>query len=250
LQILSNLANDYGDYIKGTDTPNRIGPKRMVQSGEISPKKMIVAIALTAILTLATGSALIFSSFRGDNGIGILAFFILGFAAIVAAIKYTIGKRPYGYIGFGDLFVFLFFGLVGVMGTYYLQTHLLEWSVLLPAAAIGFFSVGVLNINNMRDCENDKGSGKITLVVFMGHRIARIYYLVLIVCAFLFTMGYTIINFRSFYQFLFLATTPLFIKNVRSVFLNDQPVVLNKELRNLSVSTLIFTLLAGIGSIL
>ncbi len=250
LQILSNLANDYGDYIKGADTPNRIGPKRMVQSGEISPKKMVGAIALTAILTLAAGSALIFSSFRGDNGIGILAFFILGFAAIGAAIKYTIGKHPYGYIGFGDFFVFLFFGLVGVMGTFYLQTHLLEWSVLLPAAAIGFFSVGVLNINNMRDYDNDKESKKITLVVLMGYKRARVYYLILIVCAFLFTLGYTVINFKSFYQFLFLFTTPLFIRNIRSVFQNSQSVVLNTELRNLSVSTLLFTLLLGIGSIL
>ncbi|HEX2934565.1 MAG TPA: 1,4-dihydroxy-2-naphthoate polyprenyltransferase [Bacteroidales bacterium] len=249
LQILSNLANDYGDFIKGTDTKDRIGPKRMVTEGLISPAQMRLAIIVVVILALATGSALIFV---GTGGIGIsskVIYFVLGIASIIAAIKYTVGKRPYGYHGFGDIFVFIFFGLVGVLGSFYLYTHSFRWSLVLPATSIGLLSAGVLNLNNMRDYVNDKQAKKRTLVVLMGSNNAKYYHLALIIGAFLATFVYTMLNFKSPYQFLFFLAAPLCIQDIKRVFQNTQPIELNGELRKLALSTLLFSVTFGVGLI-
>lgn len=184
LQILSNLANDYGDAKKGADNENRIGPERAIQSGAISPKQMLNAIILVSILALISGLALLYLAFKNNLNWTFVGFFVLGIAAIAAAIKYTVGKGAYGYSGFGDLFVFIFFGLVGVVGTYFLQTNHFDWILLLPAITMGCFSVAVLNLNNMRDQVNDKAVGKNTLVVKLGRKNAKIYHGLLFVIAY------------------------------------------------------------------
>ncbi len=247
LQILSNLANDYGDFKKGTDNEERIGPLRMVQSGQITPKQMVIAISVVIILTLATGIALIFSGTEGAGNNIKLFFLVLGIAAIFAAVKYTVGKNPYGYKGFGDIFVFIFFGLIGVLGTYYLHTGTFKPDLILPAAAIGFLSAGVLNLNNMRDYVSDKKAMKRTLVVIMGSEKAKFYHLGLIVGAIATVIIYTIINFNSPFQFLFLIPVPFFVQNVIIVFKNKKPVELNSELKKLAISTLLFSISFGIG---
>ena len=177
LQILSNLANDYGDGIKGTDNNQRLGPIRAIQSGVISEKQMKMAIIIFSILSLIFGLWLVIISL--SNPLIAIGFIALGIAAIVAAIKYTVGKKAYGYNGLGDLFVFIFFGLVGVLGTFYLQTETFSFLNILPAVAVGCFSTAVLNLNNMRDIENDKASNKNTLVVKMGLDQAKKYHLAL-----------------------------------------------------------------------
>lgn len=183
LQILSNLANDYGDGVKGTDNDQRVGPKRAVQSGVISQQQMKVAIIIFSLLSLGFGLWLVFTALSNPILVGI--FIVLGLGAIAAAIKYTVGKKAYGYSGLGDLFVFLFFGLVGVLGTYYLQTESFSFYNVLPAITVGAFSTAVLNLNNMRDIENDKASGKNTLVVKMGLTQAKKYHAGLFLYAYL-----------------------------------------------------------------
>jgi len=185
LQILSNLANDYGDAKKGADNENRIGPERAIQSGAISPKAMLNAIILVSVLALISGVALLYFSFKNNLSWTFAGFFVLGILAIVAAIKYTVGKKAYGYSGLGDVFVFIFFGWVGVAGSFYLQTHHFNLFILLPATTMGCFSVAVLNLNNMRDQVNDKAVGKNTLVVKVGAKNAKIYHGILFVVAYL-----------------------------------------------------------------
>ena len=175
-QILSNFANDYGDGVKGTDNEDRVGPKRAIQSGAITVAQMKRGIVITALLSLLSAVALIYVAFgKKDFGYSLL-FFFLGIASIVAAIKYTVGKGAYGYSGFGDVFVFIFFGLVSVLGSNFLFTKQFDWLLLLPAISIGLLSVAVLNLNNMRDIENDKKSGKNTLVVKIGLENAKHYH--------------------------------------------------------------------------
>lgn len=184
-QVLSNFANDYGDGIKGTDD-NRTGEKRLVASGAITPKQMKTAMVITAIFSLIIALLLIYVSFGKDNfGYSIL-FFGLGVASIAAAIKYTVGKSAYGYSGLGDIFVFVFFGLLSVVGSYFLFTKEINFTVFLPAFSIGLLSTAVLNLNNMRDRENDQKVGKNTLVVKIGAEFAKYYHYVLIIASFLF----------------------------------------------------------------
>lgn len=174
-QILSNFANDYGDGIKGTDA-NRIGEKRLVASGEITSVQMKKAIIINGIIAFVLAVALIYFAFGQENFLYSLIFLVLGIASIVAAIKYTVGNNAYGYSGFGDVFVFIFFGLVSVVGSNFLFAHFIDWKLFLPATAIGLLSVAVLNLNNMRDIENDKIAGKNTLVVKMGLENAKKYH--------------------------------------------------------------------------
>lgn len=183
LQILSNLANDYGDGVKGTDNAQRVGPTRAIQSGKITKNQMKIAIIIFVLLALFFGLWLVFIAI--ENPIIIIGFIALGLGAIVAAIAYTVGKKAYGYSGLGDLFVFIFFGLVGVLGTFYLQSHTFEYINILPAIAIGAFSTAVLNLNNMRDIENDRQSNKNTLVVKMGLEQAKKYHASLFFWAYL-----------------------------------------------------------------
>jgi 1,4-dihydroxy-2-naphthoate octaprenyltransferase len=176
IQIFSNFANDYGDSQKGTDNQHRVGPKRTVQSGEISPKQMKVGMVVLIVLSLTTGIWLIA---EGTKGLDLTTFFLFlafGIIALIAAYRYTAGSNPYGYAGLGDVAVFLFFGILPVAGTYFLNAHQLNPEIFLPAISIGLFSTGVLNLNNMRDIENDRNSGKNTVVVRMGSAKSKHYH--------------------------------------------------------------------------
>ena len=250
LQILSNMANDYGDFVNGKDTAERIGPKRMVQSGEINAKIMLRGMIVVGILCAISGVSLIILGTEGMDISNLLIFGLLGLAAIAAAIKYTVGKNPYGYRGLGDLFVFIFFGLVGVIGTYFMQTQDFRWEILLPAAAIGFLSTGVLNMNNMRDYEADKNAGKLTIVVYMGTKKAAFYHLFLVAGAALLAVIYTLINYESPMQWFFLLSFPLLFLNLKKVFTYTDAKQLYPELPRLSMASLVFALTFGIGLLL
>ncbi|RMD93491.1 MAG: 1,4-dihydroxy-2-naphthoate polyprenyltransferase [Calditrichaeota bacterium] len=242
LQILSNLANDYGDALHGADNPRRAGPRRATQSGMISIREMRLALIVCTLLCLFTGYLLI----RDES----VVFYILGIAAILAAVLYTVGPRPYGYAGLGDLFVLVFFGLVGVYGSYYLQAHRWNWLVLLPAFACGFFCVAVLNINNIRDMESDKEAGKITLAIRLGKTGARLYHWFLLLGGMLLALLYVIFNYRSTWQFAFLIITPLVLKNGRAIYTQLKAAHLDPYLKQMALITLIFCLSFGIGNLL
>ena len=216
LQILSNLANDFGDFKKGTDSEKRVGPQREMQSGAITEKEMKRGLTVTAALCFISGALLIFV-FAQLTWQELAVFAALGIGAVLAALLYTLGKRPYGYRGLGDLFCFLFFGWAAVAGTFYLATKSLDFSVLLPASAMGFLSNAVLNINNMRDYENDKASGKNSLVVKLGLKKAFVYHCLLIVGAFVCLTVYLVLHQAAWYSYLFLLLSILFIKDLIAI---------------------------------
>ena len=249
-QVISNFANDYGDGVKGTDNEERVGPQRALQSGEISPSQMLRAIKITGVITLFISLLLIYLAFGKENLMYSFIFIALGIASIAAAIKYTVGKNAYGYRGFGDIFVFLFFGILSVCGTYFLYAHTIDYTIFLPAFSVGLLSVGVLNLNNMRDRESDLNSGKLTLVVKIGEEFAKYYHYYLLIAAFLFAFLYTAIHFKSYRQFVFLiAFIPIF-KHLLTVYKNRDSKKLDPELKKLALSTLLFSLLFGLGQIL
>ena len=245
-QVLSNFANDYGDGIKGSDK-NRLGEARMVASGAISPSQMKSAMIVTVIITLVIALGLIYQSFGKENFIYSIVFFVLGIASIVAAIKYTVGNSAYGYSGFGDLFVFIFFGLLSVVGSYFLFTKQLNFQIFLPAISIGLLSTAVLNLNNLRDFEEDKKNSKNTLVVKLGVSKAKIYHYTLFFFAFISASIYTFLNFKSEFQFLFyISFIPLFI-NALKVSETLDLSVLDSELKKVVLSTFLFGILFGLG---
>jgi len=247
LQILSNLANDYGDSIHGADHAGRLGPKRAVQAGHISAKQMKAGIVVFSLLSLVFGLSLLWVSF-GKEGIYLfLLFLALGLAAIWAAISYTNGPKAYGYAGLGDISVFLFFGLLGVLGTVFLQTQEFSVSHILPAAACGFFATGVLNVNNIRDIVSDKLAGKNSVPVRLGARNARIYHWFLLIAGMACAVGFVGWRFIGPMQFLFVLSFPFFIYNGIQVSKKQQPAELDPYLKQLSLSTLLFVFLFGIG---
>lgn len=248
-QIISNFANDYGDGIKGTDNEDRVGPKRAIQSGAISPNQMLNAIKLAILLTFICAIVLIYTSFGKDDFLNLFIFFILGIISIVAAIKYTVGKRAYGYSGLGDLFVFLFFGLLSVCGSYYLYAKHFDVTILLPAFSVGLLSVGVLNLNNLRDMVSDSKAGKRTLIVKIGLKFGKIYHYYLLISSFLFTFLYSIIHYNSMSQFLFVIAYIPIIQHSLVVYKNRVPKLLDPELKKLALSTFLFSVLFGIGLI-
>ncbi|MCF6180750.1 1,4-dihydroxy-2-naphthoate polyprenyltransferase [Lutibacter sp.] len=249
-QIISNFANDYGDGIKGTDNNDRVGPKRAIQSGVISPKQMLTAIKVSIAITFIIAILLIYISFKKEDLLNIAIFLILGIASIVAAIKYTVGKKAYGYSGLGDIFVFLFFGLLSVVGSYYLYTKQLNFELLLPAISIGCLSVGVLNLNNMRDRDSDIASNKNTLVVKIGEHSAKNYHYFLLVTAFITAIIYVVLNFQNFFQFLFVIAFIPILKHMLVVYHNKIPKLLDPELKKLALSTFLFAILFGISLLL
>lgn len=239
-QILSNYANDYGDGVKGTDA-NRIGEKRLVAAGVISAQQMKKAVILFSILSLLSALTLIYVAFGKENFLVSSIFILLGIGAIGAAIKYTVGSNAYGYNGMGDLFVFVFFGLVSVVGSNFLYSHYIDWKIFLPAISIGLLSVAVLNLNNMRDIENDKAAGKKTLVVKMGLEKAKKYHHFLILIPFLFLFFFSVftqINFSaSFFVFLFLL---FHLKTVRKAKKYED---FDPELKKVALSTFALSIL-------
>ncbi len=248
LQILSNLANDYGDSIHGADSDERKGPSRAVQSGAISPRAMKRAIMIFASLSFICGITLLLLAF-GTDWQAILFFLVLGLLSIAAAIGYTVGKNPYGYAGLGDLSVFVFFGLVGVLGSYYLFARQLHSSLVFPAVSCGLFSVGVLNINNMRDVHSDIKAGKFSVPVRIGSRNARIYHWLLLVGGIVAGIAYVGLRDGSAWKWLFLVTVPLFLWNGVSVS-RREPEQLDPFLKQMALSTLAFVFLFGIGQLL
>lgn len=256
-QVLSNFANDYGDGVKGTDNENRIGPMRALQSGIISPKEMKRAMVITAILSLISAVLLIYVSLGLDKLIISLFFLVLGIAAIWAAIKYTVGDNAYGYRGLGDVFVFIFFGPVSVMGVYYLITKVINWEMIFPSITIGLLSVAVLNLNNMRDVESDKKAGKNTLVVKMGFVKAKLLHYGFVIVAFLCALRVTANLHYSQLSFVpmgsvkgtdyiiflpLLAFIPLFV-HVLQVKKTIAPALLDPELKKVALSTFLFAIL-------
>lgn len=246
LQVLSNFANDYGDGIRGTDNLNRIGPQRAIQSGAITPQAMKTAIAITAGVTLLFATLLIYFSFA-DTNIGYSIFyFALALLAVASAIRYTVGNTAYGYRGYGDMFVFVFFGLVSTLGVNFLHSQQIDLQLLLPAAAIGMLSAGVLNLNNMRDEASDKLAGKNTLVVKIGPRKARLYHYFLVGGAMLLVLIFALIYDETGFslpQYLFLlAYIPLGLHLYR-VSKVTNPVQYDPELKKLAIATFLLAVL-------
>ena len=246
LQILSNFANDYGDGMKGTDNENRIGPKRAIQSGVISPQAMKRAIIITSVLTLFSAMLLIYYAFRYTNLSYSLFYLVLGILAIASAIRYTVGDTAYGYRGFGDAFVFVFFGLVSTLGVNFLYSKQLDFDLFLPAIAIGFLSVGVLNLNNMRDEASDRKSNKNTIVVKIGAANAKKYHYFLIVSAMVLVVVFAVINGFTFDQYLFLLAYIPLTKHLITVYKNQEPRALDPELKKLALSTFVLSVLLAV----
>lgn len=240
LQILSNLANDYGDGIKGTDNDKRIGPERAIQSGKISLFLMRRAIILFSILSFISGVYLLFIS--NINLSQTLIFILLGILSIISAIKYTIGNKAYGYYGLGDVFVFLFFGLLAVLGTSFLITGGFYFNVFLPASSIGLLSVAVLNLNNMRDIENDQDMGKLTLPVKLGIRKAKIYHLFLINFAFVLMLLFVIISHLDWYIYLSFAIYILFLYDLNRINRIENLKDLDPFLKKTALKTFLFVI--------
>lgn len=254
LQVLSNLANDYGDTVKGTDNENRVGPQRALQSGKISLPAMRNAIIICSLLALISGCWLLYEAIyiRAINESPLpifVVFLLIGLGCIAAAIWYTVGKKPYGYAGLGDIAVFIFFGLIGVGGTFYLHVHAIPLSIFFPAASLGLLSAGVLNINNMRDITNDAASGKKTLVVRIGLAKAKRYHTIIIAIAILFMCWFTFIHDDSLWHCLFLITVPLLFMQVKNI-VKEEPAQMDKYLKQLSLTTLLMVICIGIGVII
>lgn len=249
LQILSNLANDYGDSIHGADRAGREGPMRAVQSGAISPGAMRGGIGLFALLSLGSGVALLWRALPG-NQTTFLIFLGLGLLAIAASITYTSGSKPYGYAGLGDASVLVFFGLVGVMGSYYLHTLSLRWVHLLPALSCGFFSTAVLNVNNIRDIRSDTVAGKRSIPVRLGRKRAVAYHWALLVVGILCSVAYVLLDFNSYYQWLFIVCLPLLIKNGQAVQTRRTAAELDPYLKQMALTTLLYVVTFGLGLLL
>lgn len=259
LQILSNFANDYGDAVSGKDTDQRVGPRRAVATGDITKEAMLRGIVITAVLSLISGVWLLIESFR-DAGFstGGLAdipaqfwvFLVLGLLSIAAAVGYTNGKRPYGYAGFGDIAVLIFFGWVGVLGTYFLHTLSFMPLLLLPATSVGLFATGVLNINNIRDIDTDTLTGKRSIPARLGRALAIRYHWGLLMAGMACALAYSFLNETSPLGYVYVLAFPLFVLNGRAVATHQRPAELNARLGQLALSTLLFVVLFGVGQVL
>ncbi|EKT54100.1 1,4-dihydroxy-2-naphthoate polyprenyltransferase [Providencia burhodogranariea] len=248
LQILSNLANDYGDAVKGSDTAERIGPLRGMQKGVITQEDMKKALKINIIAACISGVLLIVVACeKPEDAIG---FLMLGLVAIVAAITYTVGKKPYGYLGLGDISVLIFFGWLSVMGTYYLQANTLNMFTFLPATACGLLSVAVLNINNMRDIVNDVKAGKNTFAVRLGPQGARIYHTIIIIVAILCLAFFNLLYLHGWTGWLFLLAVPMLMNHIRRVLSDPTPEGMRPMLENMVKAALFTNVLFSIGVVL
>ena len=249
-QVLSNFANDYGDGVKGTDNNSRIGPARVLQQGLLLRSELRKGLLWCTLICLILTLCLIFISFDLSQWKIVLIFFFLGVASIVAAIKYTVGDNAYGYFAMGDFFVFLFFGLLSVLGSFYLQTHQFDVLLILPAVSIGCFSTAVLNLNNMRDHSNDKASNKITLPVLLGRKKAKYYHAFLIVLGLVASVVFAwMVEFKPLGYFFLIMCVPLGL-HLRKVFSIDRESELDPELKTVALSTFFFAILLVISNYL
>ena len=245
LQVLSNFANDYGDHQKGSDTEERIGPLRGIQKGAISAKELKWGLILMVGASFLSGSFLIGIAY--ENLSDLLAFAGLGILAIVAAITYTVGAKPYGYMGLGDISVLVFFGLIGVGGTYYLQTHSIDSHIILPAIGSGLLASAVLNINNLRDIEQDAKAGKNTLAVRLGAYKGRVYHCILLSVAALCYLAFAAATAISWTNYLFVLAMPLLAKHAIFVYRSQQPSELRPMLAQMSMISLLINILFSLG---
>ena len=250
IQIFSNFANDYGDFQKGTDNHQRLGPIRTMQGGEITVKEMKKGMITVGGLSFILGVILVFIGTWHSSHIAFFVFIGLGILALLAAYFYTAGKKSYGYIGLGDVSVFLFFGLLPVIGVFYLHSNIFDESIVLPAVSMGFFSTGVLNLNNMRDIENDKESGKITLAVKIGSAGGNFYHTALILLGWLTSVVFILKVQKSAWQWTFLIVLPVFILDLIKIYRTEHNRLLDPFLKRLALETLAFTLLFSIGLII
>jgi len=221
LQVLCNLANDYGDVHKGSDGPGRLGPQRGLQTGAITPAQMRAALWLCTGLCLASGAALIALAVRTPGAT--VLFALLGLGCIAAALGYTLGRHAYGYLGLGDLSVLIFFGWTGVAGSYALQTGAVDALVFWPASACGLFAMAVLNINNLRDIDTDARSAKRTLAVRLGPRLARCYHVALLTLAPACLAVFAALALHGWSRWLFVLTLPWLALQARRVYTNRAP---------------------------
>jgi len=255
-QILSNFANDLGDTLKGADNDQRIGPKRAVQSGLISKKQMKIALIAMVLISLSSSGILILLASKGMNWSLILTFFLFALLSVLAAIGYTIGKNAYGYYGLGDLMVFIFFGFVAVFGSFALFSKYLFFDCIYPSITIGFLSVAVLNLNNLRDYNNDKQVGKKTLVVRIGTELAKKYQILLIFLAFIAHVFFLITSFSfNLYTtvegcFLLLSVFPflLLFVHLHRIYKNKDLKKLDAELKVVALSTFVCSILTLLGA--
>ena len=246
-QVTSNFANDYGDGVKGTDNEDRIGPKRAYQSGQLSQSELKTGIRISVVIDLFLVFLLLYFAFHEEHLKYVVLFVILGIASIWAAIKYTVGSNAYGYKGFGDLFVFSFFGLLSVLGSMFLFTKFLTSIAVLPAAAIGFLSTAVLNLNNLRDIESDKKANKNTIIVKIGLSKGKVYHYTLIVLAFISMLIFVGNHYYSWKSGIcMIAFVPLFI-HLRSVKKIENPRNFDPELKKVALSTFLLGFLFYIG---
>ncbi|MCR9182464.1 MAG: 1,4-dihydroxy-2-naphthoate octaprenyltransferase [Flavobacteriaceae bacterium] len=242
-QVLSNFANDYGDGVKGTDNDERVGPKRALQSGLLTETELKKGMVITIILTLVVTVLLIYRSFGTENLGYIVLFLLLGIAAIIAAIKYTVGVNAYGYRAMGDVFVFVFFGLLSVLGSYFLHVQQLSFLMLLPAISIGLLSTSVLNLNNMRDRISDAKVNKITIPVLLGEKNAKKYHAFLLLGAYTAAFLYFYFSGVVWWQFLPLFAFLPLLKHYSVVVMNRNPAALDSELKKVALSTFFFSVL-------
>lgn len=250
LQILSNFANDYGDAVSGKDTELRVGPRRAVATGDITREAMLRGIIGAAALSLISGISLLAVAFQQAGPKLFWFFLILGLLSIAAAIGYTNGKRPYGYAGFGDIAVLIFFGWVGVLGTYFLHTLSFSPILLLPATSVGLFATGVLNVNNIRDIETDTMTGKRSIPARLGLSRAIHYHWSLLLTGMVCAIIYSFLTGASWFSYLYVLTFPLFLLNGRAVATHKKPAELNARLGQLALTTLLFVILFGWGQVL
>ncbi|QNK78047.1 1,4-dihydroxy-2-naphthoate octaprenyltransferase [Winogradskyella undariae] len=250
LQVLSNLANDYGDGVKGTDNDERLGPQRAIQSGAITPEQMLEGIKFNIIVVIIAAMLLIWLAFGTDSLLYAILFIALGGLSVYAALNYTMGDSPYGYRALGDVFVFIFFGLVSTIGSYFLYIHTLDHVVILPAIALGLLSVGVLNLNNMRDIKSDTNAGKITLAIKLGKEGAKKYHFALIVGAMLLIVVFSILYYVVPYNFIYIIGFIPLIIHLKKVKAAQNADDFDSQLKVVALSTFLIAILLGVGYIL
>lgn len=244
LQILSNLSNELGDYLQGTDNEHRHGIHYSLQDGEMTVPQMKGLISVTAVLCCISGVVLLWCSFGTLFSLEALCFLVLGGLAVWAAIRYTLGRNPYGYKGFGDISVFIFFGLVAVLGAAYICSHTVNPLWLIPAAAFGLWSIGVLNVNNIRDMKTDAAT-RTTMAIRLGPKRARLYHTGLIAGGWVLMAVYTVLTFHYWTQWIYSVTLPLFVLHLYNVWTKEDRA-LDPMLPLLVISTFLTSVLFAV----
>lgn len=245
LQILSNVSNELGDFLRGTDSGDRQGPSYSLSGGKLEKKDFSRMIVVYILLCIISGLLMLWFSFGTLFCVESLVFMALGAGAIMAAMKYTLGRNPYGYRGKGDIYVFIFFGIVSVAGSYFIASHEMFWRMLLPAASIGFFSVGVLNVNNIRDMSTDAAT-RMTVPLRIGEKWAKVYQTALLAAGWVCMLVYSLLRIQDILHYLFVLSLPLFIVHLHGVWTRSGKA-LDPMLPLLVMSSFIFALLGGLG---